>query len=398
MTTKSLLILILSAYNILLGVAFDYYLRVSPNEFTSYYGHGSSVAHGSSVEYLCLLSIAIYLTINIISENRPFKPSSSVTIHARQLEFASVIYYPSLLAIIFCSLFILKTEQALLGKNFDIQELVRYPFLEYSGILVLFAIGAAKKNKSKELAAYGAAFILVLVCLATSYRMSAIVIGLSIVFSRYIGKEIKKSNLALIGIPIYISLMAIGYFRQGVTDITFSLLLGYVNGKLDNTFTGVIETALIYTSVSQQQDLTQNLIHLIGVIAPLPSSLLPDSTSYASNIYNTYRAKVPGGGLLAGFFIYFNYLLAIPVLSFLYFAIRNSTKSTACSIMFFICFTCVSRWWLYGPYVLFKFSGIFAFIYLLNAIALGYEKNLEKIKKTPFSQQKNSRPYSCSSR
>lgn len=374
MKTESFLVFLLSFYNIMIGIAFDYYLRVRPYAFDFYFGNGASV------EYLCLLSILIYLAINCLERQKKVW-SSTVIIRARKPEFSRLIYYPFLLAIIGCSLFILKNERTILSSTFNIRELVKYPFLEYFGIIVLFAIGSARDSKAKEIFAYAASTFLILVCLLTSYRMVAIVIGLSLIFSRYCGVAVKKSLLLSFGAFFYSALMVISYIRLGASDIGISHIFGYVdNGRLDNTFSGVIETALIYTAVSQTQSFSQNIMHLIGTIAPLPSSFMPDSTSYLVNLFEIHRGKIPGGGLLAGFFIYFNYLLAIPVFAFLFFALRYSTRKVIFGAMYFICFICVSRWWLYGPFVFFKFFGIFFLLYLINIISLTYEKRIKFIK------------------
>lgn len=370
--TRNFLIFALSAYNIMTGLAFDYYLRVRPHAFDFYYGNGSSV------EYLCILSIICYVVIVYMSDGKTKGFSKSMTIQARLPEFSSLLYYPFLISIIGCSLFILKNESTILTNSFDLRELVKYPFLEYFGIIVLFAIGSAKKSKTKELAVYGAALFLVLVCLATSYRMVAIVIGLSIFFAKYQNSPINKSLMIFLGVFFYSMLMVISYVRLGANSLEPSRLLGYVDGRLDNTFSGVIETALMYTSVSHNQPLSQNIMHFIGTILPLPSSLLPDSMSYVLNIFKVHPGKIPGGGLLAGFFIYFNYMLVIPVFAFLFFSLKYRNKNALFGSMYFICFICVSRWWLYGPFVFFKFSGIFFLVYLLNLAVLLFEKKLTK--------------------
>lgn len=368
--TRNFLIFVLSAYNIMTGLAFDYYLRVRPHAFDFYYGNGSSV------EFLCILSIACYIVIAYMGDDKENGFTKSMTIQAKLPEFSSLLYYPFLLSIVGCSLFILKNESTILTNSFDLRELVKYPFLEYFGIIVLFAIGAAKNSKPKEFAVYGAALFLVLVCLATSYRMVAIVIGLSIFFTKYRNVPINKNLMIFIGIFFYSILMIISYVRLGANSLELSRLLGYVDGRLDNTFSGVIETALMYTSVSYNQPLSQNLMHFAGTILPLPSSLLPDSMSYVFNIFKVHPGKIPGGGLLAGFFIYFNYILIIPVFTFLFFSLRYRNKNALFGSMYFICFICVSRWWLYGPFVFFKFSGIFFVIYLLNVTSLAFEKKL----------------------
>jgi hypothetical protein len=317
--------------------------------------------------------------------------SKSMTIQARLPEFSSLLYYPFLISIIGCSLFILKNESTILTSSFDLRELVKYPFLEYFGIIVLFAIGSAKKSKTKELAVYGAALFLVLVCLATSYRMVAIVIGLSIFFAKYQNSPINKSLMIFLGVFFYSMLMVISYVRLGANSLEPSRLLGYVDGRLDNTFSGVIETALMYTSVSHNQPLSQNIMHFIGTILPLPSSLLPDSMSYVLNIFKVHPGKIPGGGLLAGFFIYFNYMLVIPVFAFLFFSLKYRNKNALFGSMYFICFICVSRWWLYGPFVFFKFSGIFFLVYLLNLAVLLFEKKLTKRNQGNFKTHQATR-------
>lgn len=375
-TTRSFLVLVLSGFNILLGIAFDYFLRVRPQGFEFYSGNGASV------DVLCLLSLLTYMAIAMLDTPKGGS-KRAVTIEARLPQFSRLMYYPCVLAILLCALFILRNEKNLLTSSFDIRELVKYPFLEYFGIIAFFAIGAAGQEKRKLLVAYSSVIFLIAVCLLTSYRMVAIVISMAVIFMRYRERTINKSVFAALWCGAYVLLMLISYVRLGMENVGFDSLVGYVDGRLDNTFTGVIETALIYTGISEHQDYAENFMHFLGTIAPLPSSFIPDSMQYIVHIHNVYPGKIPGGGILAGFFIYFNYLLVVPVSLFLFFALRRAKKKTIFGVMYFITFICVARWWLYGPFVFFKFFGVFWVIYFINFLALKYEGRLRQRRRIP---------------
>ena len=366
--TKNLLCLLLSCLNISTGVAFDYFLRAKLHTYTFYFNNGISG------ELLCLVSIITFIAITTMASFYEPDIKSGVTIPAILPKFSSFLYIPCVLLILGCITFIISSEKSVFSQTFDAYELQKYPFLEYIGLIVMFAVGSANGGKKKEFIAYIVSAIFILTCLITSYRMVAIVTTLALIFMRYNNKIISKKFVITAWLSSYVVLTAISYLRLGIFDISPENVLGYVNGRLDNTFTGVIETALIYSGVAAKQDITTNLLHLIGTIAPLPNSLLPTAMLYIENVHEVHSGKIPGGGLLAGFFVYFNYLLVGPVFVFLYLAFKKSKSSRICGALYFIAFICIARWWLYGPFVFFKFTGVFLGIYLANLIALNVEK------------------------
>lgn len=369
--TRSFLVLVLSFFNVLLGIAFDYFLRVRPNAFNFYF------SNGASVEFLCLLSLLVYMVIAVMDSPKGGS-RRAVTIEAAIPQFSKLIFYPAVASILLCGVFILKNERTLLASTFDISDLNRYPFLEYFGLIAFFAIGAAQGERKRLALAYFSAIFLILVCLLTSYRMVAIVISMAVIFMWFRGRTISKGVFVALWAGVYVLLMLISYVRLGMDEIGAAALVGYVDGRLDNTFTGVIETALIYTGVSENLSLIDNLKHLVGTVLPVPSSFVPESFQYIVHVHNVHPGRLPGGGLLAGFFIYFHYLLAVPVFLFLYLAIRKSGVSPIYGVMYFVVFICVARWWLYGPFVFFKFIGVFAVLQLINLASLKYEGQLRR--------------------
>jgi hypothetical protein len=241
--------------------------------------------------------------------------------------------------------------------------------LEYVGLLIVFAIQSSRRmSKSHGNIAYAAAIFFTLVCLLTSYRMVAIVCSFGIFSMYYSGREIKKRNLVSLWALTYVALTYISYWRIGHFDVTLQNIFGYHNGRMDNTFTGVIETALIYTEIGRYQDFFQKMNHMIGALLPVPNTFIPKDMIYLVSAKERYG--FPGGGALAGFFIYFNYLYAVPYMVYIWIAYRYSDRGGIASGMHLILFITLMRWWLYGPYVIFKFLGIFLLLMLINFFAM----------------------------
>ena len=166
--------------------------------------------------------------------------------------------------------------------------------------------------------------------------------------------------------------------RSGSAGFDLANILGYkflpVYGfVLDNTFTGVIETSLIYSAYAEQFSFADKLKYWLAIIIPAPSSILPPDFNYhaAAKLYHSTR--VPGGGITAGYVIFTGYLLAPVLLAYLQLALFRtpqvlSERSLIKSILFVVVLITLMRWSLYGAYALFKFAGIFLLLCGVNRL------------------------------
>jgi hypothetical protein len=157
------------------------------------------------------------------------------------------------------------------------------------------------------------------------------------------------------------------------------MIMGYQNGRLDNTFTGVIETGLIYTEIAANSNSAQIFKHLIGMIAPLPNTFIPDEYIYSVSAIRDYI--MPGGGIFAAFSIYFSYSLSVIYLTVIHFAKERAQHSVYFGILLLIITATSARWWLYGPFVIFKYFGIFLLIYIsskfIEMLLLGAKRSIK---------------------
>jgi hypothetical protein len=370
--SRTPLFLFLSFLTFSLGVAFDYYIRVSP--YFYFY-----LKNGVSVEYLCFVSGLLYSFFLYFDRYTESPSLRYVSIDVNFPKVSRYYYCPLLLLVLFVSNFIINNTSNLLSGDFDAYDLQKYPLLEYMGIILAFLILSAKRNGKFYLyTAYVVGSGFIFLCLITSYRMVAIISALSMIFVSQNKKRINKVPLALVWLFSYVILTFISYFRIGIFDVNLENILGYQNGHLDNTFTGVIETALIYTGMYSKLGFDQVFAHLIGTILPLPNSLIPDSMLYIVEANRRYN--MPGGGALAGFVIYFSYFLLIPFLSYVRFATKHANKNRFAAVMCLILFSTITRWWLYGPFVIFKFFGAFLILYGLNHVLLSCEHITWKLR------------------
>lgn len=358
--SRTILYLFLSFINFSLSIAFDNFLRVDP---VFYFYDGTGVTVG----YLCLVSTVLFCIIGIIDMTRK-GAAKGLLIDFKFPAVSAGIFWPFALATLAAAGFVYQNENFVLSAKYDAYELQKYPFLEYFGLVIAFMLQAAVGSRLRRAVGLGATAVYILVCLATSYRMVAIICLLAAFMTLFNGRRIGKPVLVAFWLTAYVGLTYISYWRVGIFDVTLANVLGYVNGRLDNTFTGVIETSLIYTSIAKGQGSIENFGYLVGALLPVPNSLIPDSMLYIVDALA--KARFPGGGSLAGFIIYFNYFYAIPYLAFIYVAFRRSHLGGVAAGMYLILFITVTRWWLYGPYVIFKFLGVLLLIMLVNRFAL----------------------------
>ncbi len=371
-TCKSFLTLVLGFLNFSVSIAFDYYLRVWPHGFEFY------DLRGIGVEELALFSTLAFLVVLYLDFIYLRRGESGVSIPNIQFDVSHKLYWPLLLAVSFCIVFVALNAGSLFSSEFSLAELKKYSFLEYFSVIVFFFILSSRDNFRLYLSLFVSA-LFVGTLLMASYRMVAIIIVMTIVLAFYRGKQLHRGYLIGGWGLIYVLMALISYFRGGLYDIGLSQLLGYKDfGYLDNTFTGVIETALIYSSIYEEVDFSIRFFEFIGVLLPLPGFLLPDSMIYYSDLDSRYFGRIPGGGLLAGFFYYFDFLF-VPVWFFyigaVYYCLGlEKVTSWFYSGLVFVMFVSVSRWWLYGPYVLFKFLGVFFLFVVINKALLSHSK------------------------
>lgn len=360
--SRTPLLLFLSFLTFSLGIAFDYYIRVSP--YFYFYSK-----NGVTAEFLCLISGLLFTLFFYYDRYTESQGIGYVKINVVFPKISRLYFWPLVLTVLFVSYFILNNTSSLLSGDFDAYDLQKYPFLEYMGMVLAFLLLSAMRNgKFCVFIAYIVGGGYVLLCVLTSYRMVAIISALSIIFVFQSNKRVNKIPLTIVWLFSYVILTFISYFRIGIFEVNFENILGYQNGQLDNTFTGVIETALIYTGMYTTQGIEKILAHLIGTILPIPNSLIPDSLLYIVEANRLYY--MPGGGILAGFVIYFNYIFLIPFLIYVNYATKKAKVNKIAAVMSLILFSTITRWWLYGPFVIFKFFGAFLLLYGINCILL----------------------------
>lgn len=368
--SRTIIMFMLSLVNISLSVAFDNFIRVNPTFY--FYGRGGgsgSSGEGVDVAYLCLVSTLMFCIVGIIDSNRKGKFERNFLVDFKVPTISVSLFWPLVLTILGIGLFVVAREDFVLSSTYNAYELQKYPMLEYVGLLIVCAIQSSRRmSVIHSKIAYAVAIFFTIVCLLTSYRMVAIVCAFSIFAMYYTGKEVRKRNLVAIWAVAYVGLTYISYWRVGHYDISLQNIMGYYNGRMDNTFTGVIETALIYTEIGRYQEFGQKMGHMIGALLPVPNALIPQDMLYLVSAKERYG--FPGGGALAGFFIYFNYLYAVPYILYIWIAYRYAGRSAVASGMYIILFITLLRWWLYGPYVIFKFLGIFLLLMLINFFAM----------------------------
>lgn len=358
--SRTIVYLFLSFINFSLSIAFDNFLRVDP-VFFFYDGTGVSVG------YLCLISTLLYCAVGIFDMTRKGS-GRGLLVDFKFPEVSAGIFWPFALATLVAAGFVYQNESFVLSSKYDAYELQKYPFLEYFGLVIAFMMQASVGSRFRRVVGLIVAAIYILVCLATSYRMVAIICMLAAFMTYFNGRRIGKPLLVACWLGAYVGLTYISYWRIGIFDVTVENIFGYVNGRLDNTFTGVIETSLIYTAIAKGQGVLENFGYLVGALLPVPNSLIPDGMLYIVDAME--KARFPGGGSLAGFVIYFNYFYIIPYFAFIYIAFKRSHLGGIASGMYLIVFITVTRWWLYGPYVIFKFLGVLLLIMVVNKVAL----------------------------
>lgn len=366
--SRTIVFLFLSFLNFSLSIAFDNFIRVD-KYFYFYRGDYSEVYT------LSVVSLIAYCVIGILDMLRS-SGSGRFLINFEFPKISRLYYWPCVAIIVFSAIFIIRSESFVFSSDYNAYELRKYPFLEYISILIAFMLFS---DSRKRFLSYIVAAFFIVTMIATSYRMVGIICTLSVMMVMFNKVNLRKSLLVAAWLGAYVFLTYISYWRLGHFDVSLENLFGYFNGRLDNTFTGVIETALAYVHISSDLPLGENIGYLIGTLLPVPNTFIPDSMLYILDAKEKYT--FPGGGALAGFFMYFNYLLAIPYLWYFIVAFKGSLRPSFASGMYFILAITITRWWLYGPYVIFKFLGVMSILLFINMLLVFFESGISRISR-----------------
>lgn len=385
MLTLSLWILLVAAnvttviyafINIFLAVTFDYYLRWQDSTMLFYRGGGASL------EQLGLVTTIILLLFYAMDRSRISHINTHAHVPELNLRFSRLAGWVSSFALMACSFYVITSTGTILEQQFDLNEIGRYAFLEYAALLILVSLFSTERGSHARFFFIASAAAYTLVLLLASYRMASTVSGLALFLGLMSGKSIAKYKIIGFFVIGFFSMAFVGLLRGDHTNINLLAMIGYkqmgsFGYVLDNTFTGVIETSLIYTSFSQHIPFAQKVGYFFAIIAPLPSSLLPGSLDYHSAAKAYHQTRVPGGGIIAGYVLFTDYLLIVPLLWFfarsqtIKLRIRKTMRRQHNSLqhlLFAILMITIMRWSLYGVYVLFKFLGIMFVLLFLDAI------------------------------
>lgn len=362
--------------HIFLGIAFDYYLRWEGST-PLFYRDG-----GASFEQLGLLTTIILLLFFSMDCSRISQINTRAHIPELNIRFSRLAGWVSSFALMGCSFYVITSTGTILSQEFDVNDIGRYAILEYFALLILVSLFSRERGRHARFFFIASAAVYTFVLVIASYRMASTVSGLALFLGLMSGKSIAKYKIVGIFVIVFFSMAVVGLLRASNMEINLLALIGYkqlgsFGYVLDSTFTGVIETSLIYTSFSQQIPIAQKVGYLFAIIAPLPSSLLPESLDYHSVAKAYHQTRVPGGGIVAGYVLFTEYLLIFPLLWF--FARSQTIKlrigqrmrpqhNSLQHVLFAILMITIMRWSLYGVYVLFKFLGIMLVLLFLDAV------------------------------
>jgi hypothetical protein len=360
--SRSILMLVLAFLNVSVFIAFDYYLSAKEQIFEFYDGQGndiSSFAIATQIFYIFL----IFLDIKYI----PYKGLNYIAMPTFTLAGNKKLYYLSIAFITYTLFFIQQNVSFISSGAFDLEELDKFSFLEYISVFV-FLGGISIGNEKQKILFITLVSTLIATCLLASYRMVAVIYLMALVIVIFQGEYFRKNIIVFLWVCAFILLASISYIRGGVYEFTFLNILGYKDfGYLDNTFSGVIETSLIYSTIYTDTSLIQRFIQLVGLLLPMPGSFIPNEMIYYYDLGEKYVGRIPGGGMMTGFFYYFDYI-TVPIFSFYFILVFKSYSnplSIYSNVILFVACSTITRWWLYGPYVLFKIFGVCLFIYFV---------------------------------
>lgn len=360
--SRSILMLMLAFLNVSVFIAFDYYLSAKGQIFEFYDGQGNDIASFAIATQIFYVFL-IFLDFKCI----PYKGVNYIAMPTFTLVGNKNLYYLSITAISYTLFFIQQNVNLISSGAFDLEELEKFSFLEYVAVFV-FLGGVSIETKKQKILFITLVSILIVTCLLASYRMVAVIYLMALVTVIFQGQYFRKNIIVFLWVCAFILLASISYIRGGVYEFTFLNILGYKDfGYLDNTFSGVIETSLIYSTIYDDTSFIQRFIQLIGLLLPVPGSFIPNEMIYYYDLGEKYIGRIPGGGMMTGFFYYFDYI-TVPIFSFYFILVFKSYSNPLniySNVILFVACTTITRWWLYGPYVLFKLLGVCLFVYFI---------------------------------
>jgi hypothetical protein len=163
-------------------------------------------------------------------------------------------------------------------------------------------------------------------------------------------------------------------FYLGAKDIGSNI------NVLDNTFSGVIETSLMYTSFSHSlESIAEKVSVGISLLNPFPKFLLPEAHQFHALAKYYHGGRVPGGGIFAGYMIFGGYLVALPYLL----AVKCASSCLSGALISFndkyrdlvfllsaALFIAIPRIMLYDPSALWRFLLLLFVLYIANSVIL----------------------------
>lgn len=287
-----------------------------------------------------------------------------------------LLFVPCLLLILVVILFVSSTVSPIWSAGYDVFQQNRYGVLEYLGVVTLL-VYCSIPNRTKRITLFIRIlfFFLTLVLFSWGFRMAAVMCLLSVVVGEFNGKSFGRFLIIWVVFIGYVFLNLIGALRfGGIPD--FGTVIGVGVGKLDNTFTGVIETSLMYMEQSSMIDFTVKIYQFLGYILPVPLSMLPNDVNVANVVYSAYW-KVAGGGSLLGFFYYFWFLLPPLIITILFKAYKYGSSHTIYGGLMFILIMSAPRWYLYSPHVIVKFFIMWLLVLILSVLLFSADRRIK---------------------
>lgn len=319
------------------------------------------------INVLASLCIAFSLFLLFLDFRYGSYQPNKVTVDILLPKVPRLLFVPCLLLILVVILFVSSTVSPIWSAGYDVFQQNRYGVLEYLGVVTLLVYcSVPKRTKRIILFLRIGFFFLTLLLFSWGFRMAAVMCLLSVIVNEFNGKSFGRF-LIIWGVFIgYALLNLIGALRfGGIPD--FAAVIGVGDRELDNTFTGVIETSLMYMEQSSMIDFSVKGYQFLGYILPIPLSMLPSDVNVAKVVYSAYW-KVAGGGSLLGFCYYFWFLLPPLIITILFKAYKYGSSHTVYGGLMFILIMSAPRWYLYSPHVIVKFFIMWLLVVILSIL------------------------------
>ena len=332
------------------------------------------------INFLASLCVAFSLILLFLDFRFGSYQPEKVTIDTCLPRAPRVFFVPTILFILVVILFIGSTVSPIWSTGYDVFTQNRYGILEYLNVLMLLVYcSIPNRTKITILLIRFVFFFLIFALFSWGFRLAATMCFLTVIVGEFNGKSFGRSRIILVACIGYVFLNLIGSLRfGGILD--FGEAIGVGVAVLDNTFTGVIETTLMYMDQSRNTDLTVKSYQFLGYILPIPFSMLPNDINVANVVYDTYF-KVPGGGSFLGFAYYFWFLLPPLVILILFKGYKYGSSHPIYGGLMFLLIISAPRWYLYSPHVIVKFFLIWLLLLILGVSLFSADKRIKlKVK------------------